>query len=131
MLQQHVGLALCYEEPQPPAAVPAAQHASLPAAASSTACACASPLPSLLLRSLPAPHPSCLLHNSRWHHPPPLVAPLTIPAPPRPCFPPSGSGPLGLRLRKSPSLLNMINSALSSEPAMQDSGMGLAPMVLC
>jgi len=29
------------------------------------------------------------------------------------------------------SLLNMINSALSSEPAMQDSGMGLAPMVLC
>ncbi|KAI7840077.1 hypothetical protein COHA_006207 [Chlorella ohadii] len=43
----------------------------------------------------------------------------------------SGNGPLGLRLRKSPSLLNMINSALSSEPAMQDSGMGLAPMVLC
>jgi hypothetical protein len=43
----------------------------------------------------------------------------------------SGSGPLGLRLRKSPSLLNMINSALSSEPAVQEGGMGLAPMVLC
>lgn len=36
-------------------------------------------------------------------------------------------GPLGLKLRKSPSLLNMINSALSSEaPA---GGMGLAPML--
>ncbi|KAL4423476.1 hypothetical protein ABPG77_003609 [Micractinium sp. CCAP 211/92] len=38
-------------------------------------------------------------------------------------------GPLGLKLRKSPSLLNMINTALSSESPACAGGMGLAPML--
>ena len=50
----------------------------------------------------------------------------------RPALLPAGAGPLGLRLKKSPSLLNMINSALSAEASLPGlGGMGLAPMALC
>lgn len=38
-------------------------------------------------------------------------------------------GPLGLKLRKSPSLLDMINSALGSDAPACAGGMGPAPMV--
>ena len=70
MLQQHVGPAVCCEGPQPPAAVPVVQHESLPAAAGSTAYACASPLPSLLLPSLPRILPACTTTLAgTTHHP--------------------------------------------------------------
>lgn len=61
---------------------------------------------------------------------------LNRPTPPRPTYLPAAPGPLGLRLKKSPSLLSLINSTLASDADALFGGccaadMGLAPMQLC
>ncbi|KAL4437156.1 hypothetical protein ABPG75_004295 [Micractinium tetrahymenae] len=88
------------------------------------------PAPVLIKSSAPAPvvpaPPAPVPASSPDALAPPedfLLADLLAPRPS------AAGGPLGLKLRKSPSLLNMINSALTSDGPACAGGMGLAPMM--